>query len=162
MHWPQSLRASLTLWYILVLGLPLVAFAGASFLVLDRALMHRSDAFLDETLGAFMTELASEQIEEPTTTEAITASLHDVQFRDGDRKGICRPHPPFRASPAPQHVQVGKERSVTRRGNGEIRRASGVVRLSGGASGHDRHSARHPDVPVGSVSDTIEPDERHR
>jgi len=82
MHWPQSLRASLTLWYILVLGLPLVAFAGASFLVLDRALMHRSDAFLDETLGAFMTELASEQIEEPTTTEAITASLHDVQFRD--------------------------------------------------------------------------------
>ena len=82
MLWPQSLRARLTLWYTLVLGLPLVAFAGTSFLVLDRALMHRSDAFLDETLGAFTTELASEQIEEPTTSEAITSSLHDVQFRD--------------------------------------------------------------------------------
>jgi heavy metal sensor kinase len=80
--WPQSLRARLLLWYILVLGLPLVAFAGASFLVLDRALIHRSDAFLDETLGAFTTELASEQIEEPTTPRAIAASLHDVQFRD--------------------------------------------------------------------------------
>src|SRR5678815_2507050 len=82
MRWPQSLRARLTLWYTLVLGLPLVAFAGGSFLVLDRALMHRYDAFLDETLGAFTTELASEQIEEPTTSEAITSSLHDVQFRD--------------------------------------------------------------------------------
>jgi heavy metal sensor kinase len=82
MLWPQSLRARLTLWYILVLGLPLVAFAGASFLVLDRALMHRSDAFVDETLGAFTTELASEQLEEPTTSEALAASLHDVQFRD--------------------------------------------------------------------------------
>ncbi len=82
MRWPQSLRARLTLWYILVLGLPLVAFAGASFLVLDRALIHRSDAFLDETLGAFTTELASEQIEEPTAARAIASSLHDVQFRD--------------------------------------------------------------------------------
>ena len=82
MHWPQSLRARLTLWYILVLGLPLVAFAGASFLVLDRALIHRSDAFLDETLGAFTTELASEQIEEPTAARAIASSLHDVQFRE--------------------------------------------------------------------------------
>jgi heavy metal sensor kinase len=59
-----------------------VAFAGASFLVLDRALLHRSDAFLDETLGAFTTELASEQQEESTAAEAIAASLHDVQFSD--------------------------------------------------------------------------------
>ena len=93
MLWPQSLRARLTLWYTLVLGLPLVAFAGASFLVLDRALMHRSDAFLDETLGAFTTELGSEQIEEPTTARAIASSLHDVQFRDVrlavfDRTGV--------------------------------------------------------------------------
>ena len=82
MRWPQSVRARLTLWYTLVLGAPLVAFAGASFLVLDRALLHRSDAFLAETLGAFTTELASEQHEEGTTPGAIGASLHDVQFRD--------------------------------------------------------------------------------
>ena len=61
MRWPQSLRARLTLWYTLVLGAPLVAFAGASFFVLDRALLHRADGFLDETLGAFTTELQSEQ-----------------------------------------------------------------------------------------------------
>ena len=82
MRWPQSLRGRLTLWYTLVLGFPLVAFAGASFLVLDRALLHRSDSFLDETLGAFTTELRSEQSEERTTANAIAAALHDVQFRD--------------------------------------------------------------------------------
>ena len=82
MRWPQSLRARLTLWYTLVLGAPLVAFAGASFLVLDRALLHRADTFLDETLGAFMTELESEQHEEANASGAIGASLHDVQFRD--------------------------------------------------------------------------------
>src|SRR5215216_4101343 len=82
MRWPRSLRARLTLWYTLVLGAPLVAFAGASFLVLDRALLHRADAFLDETLGAFTTELASEQQEEATAPLAIRASLKDVQFRD--------------------------------------------------------------------------------
>ena len=82
MRWPQSLRARLTLWYTLVLGAPLVAFAGASFLVLDRALLHRADAFLDETLGAFTNELESEQHEESTALGAIAASLHDVQFRD--------------------------------------------------------------------------------
>jgi heavy metal sensor kinase len=82
MRWPQSLRARLTLWYTLVLGAPLVAFAGASFLILDRALLHRADSFLDETLGAFTTELQSEQHEEATAPRAIAASLHDVQFRD--------------------------------------------------------------------------------
>jgi heavy metal sensor kinase len=82
MRWPQSLRGRLTLWYTIVLGFPLVAFAGASFLVLDRALLHRSDAFLDETLGAFTTELGSEQSEEATAANAIAAALHDVQFRD--------------------------------------------------------------------------------
>jgi heavy metal sensor kinase len=82
MRWPRSLRSRLTLWYTIVLGLPLVAFATASFYVLDRALLHRADAFLDETLGAFTTELQSEQREESTTPDAIRASLHDVQFRD--------------------------------------------------------------------------------
>ena len=82
MRWPQSLRARLTLWYTLVLGAPLVAFAGASFLVLERALLHRADTFLDETIGAFTTELASEQHEEPSAALAIEASLQDVQFRD--------------------------------------------------------------------------------
>ena len=78
----QSLRARLTLWYTLVLGAPLVAFAAASFLVLDRALLHRADAFIDETLGAFTTELASEQHEEATAARAIQAALGDVQFRE--------------------------------------------------------------------------------
>ena len=82
MRWPQTLRARLTMWYTLVLGAPLVAFAGASFLVLDRALLHRADGFLDETLGAFTTELQSEQQEESSVAAAIRASLKDVHFRD--------------------------------------------------------------------------------
>jgi two-component system, OmpR family, sensor kinase len=82
MRWPHTLRARLTLWYTLVLGAPLVAFAGASFLVLDRALVHRADAFIDETIGAFTKELASEQHEEATATLAIESSLADVQFHE--------------------------------------------------------------------------------
>jgi len=82
MRWPQSLRARLTLWYTLVLGAPLVAFAGASFLVLDRALLHRADSFLDDAIGAFTTELASEQQEEPTAALAIRSSLRDIRFHD--------------------------------------------------------------------------------
>src|SRR5689334_22217334 len=82
MRWPDSLRARLTLWYTLVLGLPLVAFAGASVFVLDRALTHRAGTFLAEALGAFTAELTSEQQEEPTAARAIGSSLHDVQFRD--------------------------------------------------------------------------------
>src|SRR5262245_39637998 len=88
MRWPQSLRARLTLWYTLVLGAPLVAFAGASFLVLDRALLHRADAFLDETLGAFTTEPASEQREEDTAPKAIASAAPDVQLRDV-RLAVC-------------------------------------------------------------------------
>src|SRR5690242_5305780 len=88
MRWPQSLRGRLTLWYTLVLGFPLVAFAGASFLVLDRALLHRADAVLDETLSAFTTELRSEQQDEPSASLAIAASLKDVQFRDV-RLAVC-------------------------------------------------------------------------
>src|SRR5574338_1582873 len=82
MRWPQSLRARLTLWYTLVLGAPLVAFAGASFLVLERALRHRADGFLDEALGAFTKELKAEQREERTVSAAVHSSLRDVQFRE--------------------------------------------------------------------------------
>jgi len=135
-----------------VLGLPLVAFAGASFLVLDRALIHRSDAFLDETLGAFTTELASEQIEEPTTARAIASSLHDVQFRDVrlavfDSSGVlvmagaldttaeyAAKHPVDLARlGAELHRRVGGSRSVFSLGQGEraYRIAAEPVRIFG-------------------------------
>jgi heavy metal sensor kinase len=120
MRSPQSLRARLTLWYTLVLGAPLVAFAAASFLVLDRALLRRADAFIDETLGAFTTELSSEQHEEATAVRAIQSALEDVQFREVrlaiyDSSGtlIAASHPDSLAGYALRHpvdlVRVGSE-----------------------------------------------------
>ena len=120
MRSPQSLRARLTLWYTLVLGAPLVAFAAASFLMLDRALLRRADAFIDETLGAFTTELASEQHEEATAVRAIQSSLEDVQFRevrlavyDSSGKLVASSHTDSLAGYALRHpvdlVRVGSE-----------------------------------------------------
>jgi two-component system, OmpR family, sensor kinase len=81
-RWPSSVRARLTFWYTTVLGVPLIAFAIASYVGLDRALVSRTDHFLDEALSAFSRELSVEAIEMPTTTLAIGAALHDVQFHE--------------------------------------------------------------------------------
>jgi len=152
MPWPQSLRARLTLWYTLVLGLPLVAFAGASFLVLDRALLHRSDAFLDETLGAFTTELASEQHEEATAPRAIASALHDVQFRDVrlavyDPLGVL-----VMAGPVDTTVQYTLKHPVDlNRVGAELRRNAGASRavFSIGQGEHAYRVAAEPAVVFG-------------
>lgn len=76
------MRARLTLWYSVVLGVLLVAFAVASHAVLSRTLMLRVDHFVDEALSAFSAELAVEVHEMGTTMGAITAALADIRFRD--------------------------------------------------------------------------------
>lgn len=81
-RWLSSVRARLTAWYTTVLGVPLIAFAVASYIGLDRTLLNRTDHFLDEALSAFSRELSVEVIEMTTSELAIGAALHDIHFRE--------------------------------------------------------------------------------
>jgi two-component system OmpR family sensor kinase len=81
-RWPSSLRARLTLWYTLVLGGPLVAFAIGSFVVFDRTLIGRTDQFIGDALSAFARELVAERTSALTTLEAIKLTANEVRFRE--------------------------------------------------------------------------------
>ena len=48
--WPSSLRSRLTFWYAALLALPLVAFALICYFVFERALLNRTDNFIDDAL----------------------------------------------------------------------------------------------------------------
>lgn len=78
--WPTSLRARLTLWFTVVLGVPLVAFAIASYVVFDRTLLARTDHFVDDALSAFARELANERRMAPTNEAAARTTVHEVRF----------------------------------------------------------------------------------
>jgi len=79
--WPSSLRARLSLWFTLVLGVPLVAFAVVSYVVFDRTLLERTDQFVGDALGAFAQELANERRLAATTQVAAVMTVHEVRFR---------------------------------------------------------------------------------
>jgi heavy metal sensor kinase len=82
MRWPQSLRVRLTLWYSVLLAVPLIAFATASYLVVARALHNRTDRFLSDALTTFSRELLAERRATPTLQAALTKTLDEVHFRD--------------------------------------------------------------------------------
>jgi heavy metal sensor kinase len=69
--WPSSLRARLTLWYTVLLGLPLIVFAVGSYLLFAATLQHRTDRFIGDALTAFSRELT-----------AIHSTVEEVRFRD--------------------------------------------------------------------------------
>jgi heavy metal sensor kinase len=81
-QWPFSVRARLTTWYTLVLGVPLITFAALSYVGLGRTLLNRTDVFLDEALSAFAKELTAESMETPTSALAVRAALDEMQFRE--------------------------------------------------------------------------------
>ncbi len=78
--WPTSLRARLTLWFTIVLGVPLVAFAIVSYVVFDRTLLARTDHFVDDALSAFARELANERRMAPSNEAAARTTVHEVRF----------------------------------------------------------------------------------
>ena len=61
MSWPSSIRVRLTLWYAILLGLPLAIFAIVSYVAFSRALVSSTDRFIGEALGAFTRELGAER-----------------------------------------------------------------------------------------------------
>jgi two-component system OmpR family sensor kinase len=81
---PKSVRARLTLWYTLVLSLPLAAFAVGSFALFSRTLYDRTDAFIGDGLAVFTREVAAERRVIPTTIDAIRRTLLEVRFQDFD------------------------------------------------------------------------------
>jgi len=81
---PKSVRARLTLWYTVVLIIPLVAFAVVSYLFFAQALGGKTDAFLRDALTVFDNELRVERRLIPEVQEAIRTTVMEVRFRDLD------------------------------------------------------------------------------
>ena len=79
-----SLRARLTLWYTLVLSVPLVAFAVGPYLVISRALHQRRDAFINDAITVFSRELTAERRAIPQLERAVEVTLEEVRFQEMD------------------------------------------------------------------------------
>jgi len=82
LRWPSSLRARLTLWYSLFLGIPLVTFAFASYYIFARAVEQRSDRFIGDALVAFSNEVVAERRATSSYEDAIRHTVREVRFRD--------------------------------------------------------------------------------
>lgn len=82
LHWPSSLRARLTLWYTIILGLPLVLFAVISYVVFAQALRERTDHFITDALTVFAREIGAERRIKGSALEAITTTISELRFRD--------------------------------------------------------------------------------
>jgi heavy metal sensor kinase len=80
--WPASLRARLTLWFTLVLGAPLIAFAVGSYVIFSRTLLDRTDHFVADALTAFSRELSAERRLLPNTVTAAQKTVEEVRFRN--------------------------------------------------------------------------------
>jgi two-component system OmpR family sensor kinase len=81
---PTTVRARLTLWYTLVLSIPLIVFAVVSFLIFSRTLQSRTDAFIRDALTVFARELVAERRVIPTIDHAIRVTVYEVRFQDLD------------------------------------------------------------------------------
>ncbi|MES3033784.1 MAG: ATP-binding protein [Gemmatimonadota bacterium] len=79
---PSTLRARLTLWYTVLLAVPLVLFAAASYLVVERTLERRTDVFIDDALTAFARELFAERRASMSVVQAMQTAVTEVKFRD--------------------------------------------------------------------------------
>ena len=80
--WPSSIRVRLTLWYAILLGLPLAIFAIVSYVAFSRALVSSTDRFIGEALGAFTRELGAERRAGLPVGEAMRVTVAEVRFRE--------------------------------------------------------------------------------
>jgi len=80
--WPSSIRVRLTLWYAILLGIPLAVFAVISYIAFSRALVGGTDRFIGEALAAFERELGAERRAGLAITDAMRATVHEVRFRE--------------------------------------------------------------------------------
>ena len=80
--WPSSIRVRLTLWYAILLGVPLIAFATISYFAFANALVSGTDRFIGEALGAFSRELGAERRAGLAVVDAMRATVVEVRFRE--------------------------------------------------------------------------------
>ena len=80
--WPTSLRSRLTLWYTILLGVPLVLFAVACYVVVARTLERRTDVFIGDALTAFSRELLAERRAALSAEHAMRTTVEEVRFRE--------------------------------------------------------------------------------
>lgn len=80
--WPSSIRVRLTLWYAILLGLPLAGFAIISYIAFSRALVSGTDRFIGEALGAFTRELGAERRAGLPVGDAMRVTVAEVRFRE--------------------------------------------------------------------------------
>jgi two-component system OmpR family sensor kinase len=80
--WPSSIRVRLTVWYAILLGIPLAVFAIISYIAFSRALVGGTDRFIGEALAAFERELGAERRAGLGITDAMRATVHEVRFRE--------------------------------------------------------------------------------
>jgi heavy metal sensor kinase len=157
--WPSSLRARITLWFAVVLGVPLAAFAVVSYVAFSRTLLDRTDRFMGDALSAFSRELANERRLASSTEVAARTTAYEVRFRQLqlvilDRSGTLlatspaddeaeaeaagiRPLEPTQAAAAARTAGVGANgaavvRTVVENGR-DYRVHSRIVQLSGDA-----------------------------
>ena len=81
-RWPSSIRVRLTLWYSLLLAVPLAAFALVSYAAFSRALVSGTDRFIGEALEAFTRELGAERRAGLSLQQAMLTTVHEVRFRE--------------------------------------------------------------------------------
>ena len=79
---PSSIRVRLTLWYAILLGIPLAVFAIISYVAFSRALVSGTDRFIGEALGAFTRELGAERRAGLGISDAMRATVSEVRFRE--------------------------------------------------------------------------------
>ena len=83
MQWsPTSLRSRLTLWYTILLGVPLIIFAIACYVVVARTLERRTDVFIGDALSAFSREVMAERRASMAVTDAMRTAVAEVRFRE--------------------------------------------------------------------------------
>src|SRR4051812_19300218 len=81
-RWPSSLRARLTLWYTVLLGAPLVAFAFVSYAAFAQALAIGTDRFIGDALTALSREVIGERRVASAPVDALRRTISEVRFRD--------------------------------------------------------------------------------
>jgi two-component system, OmpR family, sensor kinase len=81
-RWPSSLRSRLTLWYTLLLAVPLIAFALVCYVVVSRTLERRTDVFIGDALTAFARELVAERRAAWPIRETMQRTVDEVRFRE--------------------------------------------------------------------------------
>ena len=81
-RWPSTLRARLTLWYSVLLGVPLIALALGFYVLFAQMLHDRTDQFIGAALSAFSRELVAERRAALSPVAAIRTTVNEVRFQE--------------------------------------------------------------------------------